>query len=311
MLVGTSLIVIIPEGIETLYAAREVQHTHTTRSNVLNARAVPAWAVRDLTEYQEHGFARRMAPLSEPLHIVESRQEHKLTGPDDGFPEDAETDVDLVNKPAVTEEKEHEEWEPHAWVGISLIAGFILMYLIDKVPRHASGSSQPKPSYISLNRFTLRRTGTQNEEEEDENDFPPPEGQQSSRPSSTTVGLVIHAAADGIALGASSSGSSSNRLGLVVFLALMIHKAPAAFGLTSALLKQGLSKRRARAHLIVFSLAAPTGALLTWSAANMFGGAGGGFSGEEGTQFATGVLLLFSGGTFLYVPLRFPCLRQS
>jgi len=86
----------------------------------------------------------------------------------------------------------------------------------------------------------------------------------------------------------------------VIFLALMLHKAPAAFGLTSVLLKQNLSKRSARGHLIVFSAAAPIGALLTWAVVNMLG-----YGGEsEGTEFATGVLLLFSGGTFLYVAVH-------
>lgn len=223
-----------------------------------------------------------------------------MSGPDDGHPDGPVPGTEL-DKPIAPHEH-HGDWEPHAWVGLSLVFGFILMYLIDKLPLHASGPSQPKPSYVSLNRFTLRRSGTQNElpHDDEEDNFPPPEeSSQQSRPSSTTVGLVIHGVADGIALGASTAGgsSSSNRLGFIVFIALMIHKAPAAFGLTSALLKQGLSKRRARTHLIIFSLAAPTGAMLTWAAANIFGG--GSFGGEEGTRFATGVLLLFSGGTFL------------
>lgn len=298
VLVGTALIVIIPEGVETLYAARSVVHSHTTRSITLNARAVPAWTPLSNPEFEAPALLRR----AEPLHIHIARQgEHKLTGPDDGQPDDATTDIDLASmtsSPGKKEQHNHTDWEPHTWVGISLIMGFILMYLIDKVPRYASGASTPRPSYVSLNRFTLRRTSAQNEEggTEEDNFAPPEAAAQSSRPSSTTVGLVIHAAADGIALGASSA-ASSKRLGFIVFFALMIHKAPAAFGLTSALLKQGLSKRRARTHLIVFSLAAPTGALLTWAAVNAFGG--GRFSGEEGMAFATGVLLLFSGGTFM------------
>ena len=82
----------------------------------------------------------------------------------------------------------------------------------------------------------------------------------------------------------------------------MIHKAPAAFGLTTTLLKQGLSKRAARAHLIVFSLAAPAGALVTWAAASLLGY--GGLPESMSAEFATGVLLLFSGGTFLYVAMH-------
>lgn len=76
----------------------------------------------------------------------------------------------------------------------------------------------------------------------------------------------------------------------------MVHKAPAAFGLTSVLLKQGLGKRGARAHLVVFSLAAPVGAVGTWVVVRTLGGGGGE---EETMRWWTGVLLLFSGGTFL------------
>lgn len=114
--------------------------------------------------------------------------------------------------------------------------------------------------------------------------------------SATTIGLVIHAAADGIALAASSFISQSS-IGFIIFLALMVHKAPAAFGLTSVLLKQGFTKRQARAHLVIFSLAAPVGAFATWVLVNLI--AGGRIEGGESTHFWTGLLLLFSGGTFL------------
>ena len=81
----------------------------------------------------------------------------------------------------------------------------------------------------------------------------------------------------------------------------MIHKAPAAFGLTSVLLKQGLGRRKARAHLMAFSLAAPTGAIITWAIVRLLGGGGEGegASGAEYMKFWTGVILLFSGVTFL------------
>ncbi|KAJ3538058.1 hypothetical protein NM208_g6067 [Fusarium decemcellulare] len=119
-----------------------------------------------------------------------------------------------------------------------------------------------------------------------------------ARSLATTTGLVIHAAADGIAMGASST-TSDMKLGFVIFVAIMIHKAPAAFGLTSLLLKQGLSKRAARGHLIVFSLAAPFGAVTTWIIITLLGGGK-----VESDHWWTGMLLLFSGGTFLYVAMH-------
>jgi solute carrier family 39 (zinc transporter), member 9 len=82
----------------------------------------------------------------------------------------------------------------------------------------------------------------------------------------------------------------------------MVHKAPAAFGLTSVLLKQGLSKRTARAHLLLFSLAAPTGAILTWLFARSLGA--GAIGNAQTTKWWTGMLLLFSAGTFLYVAMH-------
>lgn len=81
-------------------------------------------------------------------------------------------------------------------------------------------------------------------------------------------------------------------------------RAPAAFGLTSVLLKQGLSTREARTHLIIFSLAAPVGALLTWSAIHILGLSSATLGESASAEFAVGCVLLFSGGTFLYVAMH-------
>jgi zinc transporter 9 len=259
-----------------------------------------------------------------------------MTGPDDGFmteeeiaavlskPGDPSTDPGHEEQSSLppseqkikpTSQGHHDEERsrrnPHAYVGISLIAGFILMYLIDTLPRRASSSSQPHRFQINLTQFNLNRPSSSSSTSEfpvQESDYNPTSQApgSSSRPSSTTVGLVIHACADGIALGASSTpgGASSGgrNLSFIIFIALMIHKAPAAFGLTTTLLKQGLSKRAARAHLIVFSLAAPAGALVTWAAASLLGY--GGLPESMSAELATGILLLFSGGTFLYVAMH-------
>lgn len=251
---------------------------------------------------------------------VESSNQDFRTGPDDGYkaaeemakqhgpiqPEHEEGASLTPSEQRIKGDAEHHDTtrDPHAYVGIALISGFILMYLIDTLPKKASSSSQPQRFQINLTSFSLNRSSSPAPAETpstpNQEAFPQPQRTGSSTPSSTTVGLVIHAAADGIALGASSTTTS--RLSFIIFVALMIHKAPAAFGLTSVLLKQGLSKRAARAHLIVFSAAAPVGALLTWATANLFGYSG--LPESTSTEFATGVMLLFSGGTFLYVAMH-------
>ena len=50
----------------------------------------------------------------------------------------------------------------------------------------------------------------------------------------------------------------------IVFLAIMLHKAPAAFGLVTFLMHEGVDRTKIRKHLITFSFAAPTMALTTY-----------------------------------------------
>lgn len=115
-----------------------------------------------------------------------------------------------------------------------------------------------------------------------------------NRNSTATIGLVVHAAADGIALGAAATTSHQD-VEMIVFLAIMTHKAPAAFGLVSFLLHEGIDRQRIRKHLAIFSISAPLLTLLTY-----FG------IGQEQKETlnslnVTGIAMLFSAGTFLYV----------
>lgn len=209
---------------------------------------------------------------------------------------DQDSDQADTSKPAPTPKPDHPDSDlPTFFIGFALTTGFVLMFLIDRLPRHATETLQSAPTtrHISLDNLATSSTAGDEESESFLGSLAPTPKQ--SRSLATTTGLVIHAAADGIAMGASAT-TSDMKLGLIIFVAIMIHKAPAAFGLTSVLLKQGLSKRAARGHLIVFSLAAPLGALTTYLIISLIGGAG--MEGESG-QWWTGMLLLFSAGTFL------------
>jgi zinc transporter 9 len=69
----------------------------------------------------------------------------------------------------------------------------------------------------------------------------------------STIGLVIHSLADGAALGASffckfnklsllvsEKTEEASELGLVIFIAILLHKAPAALGFGTFLYHEGL-----------------------------------------------------------------------
>ena len=79
----------------------------------------------------------------------------------------------------------------------------------------------------------------------------------------TTLGLVVHAAADGIAMGAAAATRQVD-VEMIVFLAIMLHKAPAAFGLVTFLMHENVDRNRIRKHLLTFAFAAPVMALSTF-----------------------------------------------
>ncbi|GKT53472.1 ZIP zinc transporter [Colletotrichum tofieldiae] len=306
ILVGTSMIVIIPEGIEAVTTTGG--HSHAKR-NLLDAagkQGMPdvRWVAGD--DAPQLATAARSTRIAEELHTlgrdVEDIPRLRSREEQDEHGHDHDHDQPPTGPPGPEthhDEEKHNE-VPTFYIGLSMILGFVLMFLIDRLPRHATEriQSEPQMRHVSLDNLGGSSTVGDEETEGFLGPLAPPPKQ--SRSLATTIGLVIHAAADGIAMGASTS-TSNTKLGLIIFVAIMVHKAPAAFGLTSVLLKQGLSKRTARGHLIVFSLAAPFGALSTWAIIRILGG--GNFEGESG-QWWTGMLLLFSAGTFLFVAMH-------
>uniref|UniRef100_A0A8C6S430 Zinc transporter ZIP9 n=1 Tax=Neogobius melanostomus TaxID=47308 RepID=A0A8C6S430_9GOBI len=106
-----------------------------------------------------------------------------------------------------------------------------------------------------------------------------------------TLGLTIHAAADGFALGAAVA-TAKVTVQVIIFLAVILHKAPASFGLVSYLMHTGLEKKYIQGHLLAFSAAAPIVAITTYFILHAL------FCDPNRT---TGIGMLFSGGTFLYV----------
>ncbi|KAL4948485.1 Zinc/iron permease [Aspergillus filifer] len=301
VLVGTSLIVIIPEGVETLYDSVAIQRKDLgSRSaalplvNLPERSAIPTVA----TTFSNTNEGVKRWDDSLELLTADAPVVHVVRDADSNS--DSESDQE-TKKDTSSAESEHDhsgESSPHAWIGIALIGGFILMYLIDKVPEFATPSRPQRPPYhISLDNLGsgLRRHSSPSR---DGGLLNAANSQRSSHSFATTTGLVIHAAADGIALGASTSDTG---LSFIIFLAIMVHKAPASFGLTSILLRQGLSNRAARTHLVIFSLAAPVGALATFLFVHLLGS---GSTDETSAHWRTGILLLFSAGTFLYVAMH-------
>ncbi len=104
-----------------------------------------------------------------------------------------------------------------------------------------------------------------------------------------SIGLGLHALTDGLAIGASLA-TGLMALTLPILAAVMVHKIPVAFGL-GVFLWQGEHNHRTDPlrTLLLFSAATPVGLLITFL-----------FLRQVPHEWI-GLMLLFSGGTFLYV----------
>ncbi|KAF7283159.1 zinc/iron regulated transporter-related protein 102B [Rhynchophorus ferrugineus] len=167
------------------------------------------------------------------------------------------SDQDVVHAHNQSDTQEHSD--PLSAIGISLVIGFVFMLIIDQVSQSRNENLNP-----------------------------------SERNVTATIGLVVHAAADGIALGAAATTSHAD-VEIIIFLAIMLHKAPAAFGLVTFLMHEGIERQRIRKHLLIFSLAAPLLTIITYF------GIGQKQKETLNSFNATGIAMLFSAGTFLYV----------
>jgi len=302
-LIGTSLIIIIPEGIETLYQSQsphhEIKRWHSHRQ--VEGNGFQPYHTPDSCSASDQflippsnvGMSMRISPKVDQ-QSNEMVASHKRSN-------EVKSKVEQEPSKQTTQQTPPEASSLHSWVGLTLISGFAVMYLIDKIPDMIANTFTTRPVYISLEQIGIRRTPELRSAEFTTPLSPSYEDGQ-SRPSATTTGLLIHAVADGIALGASIT-SDSKKLGFVITVAMIVHRLPAAFGLTSILLKQGHTKKQIKIRLLLFSIAAPIGALLTWAAVQISSGESA--QAEVNKPFLIGVLLLFSGGTFLLAFSRF------
>ncbi|OWF47010.1 zinc transporter ZIP9-B-like [Mizuhopecten yessoensis] len=167
----------------------------------------------------------------------------------------------------------HSVSDNHTIIGVTLVAGFIFMLLVDQIGgghMHASTDAEANGAGSTI--------------------------QQNRHKITATLGLVVHAAADGVAMGAAIMMQRSH-LTLIVFIAIMLHKAPAAFGLVTFLLHDGFDKPRIRRHLLIFSASAPIACILTYVGLALSQESLGKLHNFQ----TTGIAMLFSAGTFLYV----------
>ena len=102
------------------------------------------------------------------------------------------------------------------------------------------------------------------------------------------LGLSMHSAADGLAIGSAAAGTSEAVTALVA-MAVLIHKVPAAFSLGVFSMHEREDRNDSIRDVVLFSLATPVMIMISFYA----------LEGLDGHLIA--LAMLFAAGTFLYV----------
>jgi len=110
----------------------------------------------------------------------------------------------------------------------------------------------------------------------------------SNSPWVIVLGLSLHSAADGLAIGSAAAGSSE-AVTAIVALAVLIHKVPAAFSLGVFSAHERSERNETIRDVVLFSIATPVMIIASFYAL------------EGLDEHLIALAMLFAGGTFLYV----------
>lgn len=176
------------------------------------------------------------------------------------------------------DDDDHEQL-PFMLTGVVMILGFLAMVFLDQLQGHSSKGGGSCCGHGHTSQKKGQEEDTASEED------------QKGNPESAIAGLMVHCMADGLAMGSAFlSGSAS--MNVVLGTAMVLHKAPMAFGLSSYLISCKWNWKRSQETILWFSAMAPLATIVTYVVFHFIPL----FGGDQGVALA----ILFSGGTFLH-----------
>lgn len=212
--------------------------------------------------HDEHGHEEGEESLSDSvMEIIEEYEEGTI---------DSASALNEIQTAISGIGHEHEEDDGHGGallIGGALLAGFLLMLILE-----GSGIGHAV-----------------HEEHHDHSDEHGHGHVHHSAPGWMLVlGLTLHSATDGIAIGAAAATGSA-ALTATILLAIVIHKAPVAFSLGIFSMHERETRNETIRDVVIFALSTPVMMILAFYA----------LTGLE--VHTIGLAMLFSAGTFLYI----------
>ncbi|PIA15059.1 Zinc/iron permease [Coemansia reversa NRRL 1564] len=326
LLIGAALAVILPEGVETLSKSMLTkQQKKDTDELVESMNSTIGWSL--VAGFCTMLLIDNIFPSAHPDH---DRQ--RTDAPERGIQQQVNNDPACLEEIQMSPQGQHIDGRTESESTLHTSHDHFTQQQLDR--QYQQNQQRQHSADDSLSSFPMTMVNT-HEPEVPENgiwDFQAHKQQprwrrilvqlcmalSPHRLPSTLIGILVHSCADGLALGAAVAASAaqtdadsnehSSSLEIIVFLALLLHKAPAAFGLITTLKQQGFAKYKLGIWLTVFAASAPLAALVTFAVFLLVNPSSDQQELRRGTdepivQPWTGIVMLYSAGTFLYVAM--------
>ena len=289
ILLASALLVVIPEGFELATGGHD-EHGHDEHVDEDALAGSVALVILEL----EHGDINSSEAIEEIEELLGGHDEHDEESGDehdeesgDSLSEGIEHVIEEVESGEINattgieeieelitshaHEGEHGDEEESTLesliIGGAVLAGFVLMLVME-----GSGVGH----------------AVHEEHHEHEEEHGHEHVHHRAAPWIIVLGLSLHSAADGLAIGSAAAGSSEAVTALVA-LAVLIHKVPAAFSLGVFSLHEREDRNDSIRDVVLFSIATPVMIVISF------------FALQDFDEQMIALAMLFSGGTFLYV----------
>ena len=289
ILLASALLVVIPEGFELATGGHD-EHGHDEHVDEDALAGSVALVILEL----EHGEINSSEAIEEIEELLGGHDEHDEESGD----EHDEESSDSLSEGIEHVIEEVESGEINATTGIEEIEELITSHAHEG--EHGDEEESTLESLIIggavLAGFVLmlvmEGSGVGHAVHEEHHEHEEEHGHEHvhhrAAPWIIVLGLSLHSAADGLAIGSAAAGSSEAVTALVA-LAVLIHKVPAAFSLGVFSLHEREDRNDSIRDVVLFSIATPVMIVISF------------FALQDFDEQMIALAMLFSGGTFLYV----------
>ena len=289
ILLASALLVVIPEGFELATGGHD-EHGHDEHVDEDALAGSVALVILEL----EHGDINSSEAIEEIEELLGGHDEHDEESGD----EHDEESSDSLSEGIEHVIEEVESGEINATTGIEEIEEIITSHAHEG--EHGDEGERALESLIIggavLAGFVLMLVmegsgvghAVHEEHHEHEGEHGHEHVHHRAAPWVIVLGLSLHSAADGLAIGSAAAGSSE-AVTMLVALAVLIHKVPAAFSLGVFSLHEREDRNDSIRDVVLFSIATPVMIVISFFALHDF------------DEQMIALAMLFSGGTFLYV----------